>query len=121
MSEQYQKYPRAALFGTEERMLFSTIRGREYHLLYSGVLVSSHEKTLDSHALSSTLGLLFLTRFAVPASALVLLLIVCLCCVSHVSAILHNEASTKIHLRSPVQSFSCPVAPCGWSFLRLYL
>ena len=29
MSEQY---PRAALFGTEERTLFSTIRGREYHL-----------------------------------------------------------------------------------------
>jgi predicted alpha/beta superfamily hydrolase len=29
MSEQY---PRTALFGTEERTLFSTIRGREYHL-----------------------------------------------------------------------------------------
>lgn len=29
MSEQYQ---RAALFGTEKRRLFSTIRGREYHL-----------------------------------------------------------------------------------------
>ena len=29
MSEQH---PRAALFGTEERTLFSTIRGREYHL-----------------------------------------------------------------------------------------
>ena len=29
MSEQY---PRAALFGTEARTLFSTIRGREYHL-----------------------------------------------------------------------------------------
>ena len=29
MSEQY---PRAALFGTEERTFFSTIRGREYHL-----------------------------------------------------------------------------------------
>ncbi len=29
MSEQY---PRAALFGTEERTIFSTIRGREYHL-----------------------------------------------------------------------------------------
>src|SRR4051794_36804951 len=29
MSEQY---PRAALFGTEKRTLFSTIRGREYHL-----------------------------------------------------------------------------------------
>ena len=29
MSEQY---PRAALFGTEERKFFSTIRGREYHL-----------------------------------------------------------------------------------------
>jgi uncharacterized protein len=29
MSEQY---PRATLFGTEERTLFSTIRGREYHL-----------------------------------------------------------------------------------------
>ena len=29
MSEQY---PRAALFGTEERTLFSPIRGREYHL-----------------------------------------------------------------------------------------
>jgi hypothetical protein len=29
MSEQY---PRAALFGTEQRTLFSTIRGREYHL-----------------------------------------------------------------------------------------
>ena len=29
MSEQY---PRAALFGTEQRTLFSSIRGREYHL-----------------------------------------------------------------------------------------
>ncbi len=29
MSEQY---PRAALFGTEARTLFSTIRGRDYHL-----------------------------------------------------------------------------------------
>ena len=29
MSEQY---PRAALFGTEARTLFSTIRSREYHL-----------------------------------------------------------------------------------------
>ena len=27
-----EQYPRAALFGTEERTLFSTIRGREYHL-----------------------------------------------------------------------------------------
>ena len=29
MSEQH---PRAALFGTEARTLFSTIRGRDYHL-----------------------------------------------------------------------------------------
>jgi predicted alpha/beta superfamily hydrolase len=27
-----EQHPRAALFGTEERTLFSTIRGREYHL-----------------------------------------------------------------------------------------
>src|SRR5690348_13303876 len=30
-----EQYPRAALFGTEERTLFSTIRGREYHLSVS--------------------------------------------------------------------------------------
>jgi uncharacterized protein len=27
-----EQYPRTALFGTEERTLFSQIRGREYHL-----------------------------------------------------------------------------------------
>ncbi len=44
MSEQY---PRAALFGTEERTLFSTIRGREYRL--SVALPDSYETSTQAY------------------------------------------------------------------------
>src|SRR5215212_9178668 len=44
MSEQY---PRAALFGTEARTLFSTIRGREYHL--SVALPASYKTSAQAY------------------------------------------------------------------------
>ena len=44
MSEQY---PRAALFGTEERTLFSSIRGREYHL--SVALPDSYKTSTEAY------------------------------------------------------------------------
>lgn len=44
MSEQY---PRATLFGTEERTIFSTIRGREYHL--SVALPDSYNTSTEAY------------------------------------------------------------------------
>ena len=52
MSEQY---PRAALFGTEERTLFSAIRGREYHL--SVALPDSYKTSTQAYPVIYVLGM----------------------------------------------------------------
>ena len=42
-----EPYPRAALFGTEARTLFSTIRGRDYHL--SVALTDSYNSSTQAY------------------------------------------------------------------------